>query len=60
MSRANIGFISRIQDYNCRAEVEEWRMECKPNSYYADLWSDLSLRLKVEWPIDLVLTPDLM
>ena len=57
-----LGFeYSGFKDFvNMCPEVEELRMECKPNCCYADLWSDLSLKLKVEWPIDLVLTPDLM
>ena len=60
MARASVGFISCITDFNSKAEVEKWHMECKPYSYYGDLWSDLSLKLKMDWPINLILTPDLM
>lgn len=35
-------------------------MISKPTSHYGDIWSDLSLNLKMSWPINLILTPDLM
>jgi len=35
-------------------------MICKPANYYGDVWSDFVLNLKMEWPIDLILTPDLI
>lgn len=35
-------------------------MISKPNNHYGDIWSDLSLNLKMSWPINLILTPDLM
>jgi hypothetical protein len=60
MSRANVGFISNIQDLDCQAEIEQWEMICKPINNYGDYWSDLALTLKMSWPINLILTPDLM
>jgi uncharacterized protein YyaL (SSP411 family) len=35
-------------------------MICKPINNYGDYWSDLALNLKMSWPINLILTPDLM
>jgi len=35
-------------------------MVCKPTNHYGDHWSDLSITLKMNWPISLILTPDLM
>jgi hypothetical protein len=35
-------------------------MICKPTNYYGDHWSDLSLNLKINWPLNLILTSDLM
>ncbi len=60
MSRANIGILSNIQDLDCQAELEQWEMLCKPTNYYGDHWSDLSLNLKISWPLNLILTADLM
>jgi hypothetical protein len=60
MNRANIGFISNISNFDCQAEIDQWEMISKPTSHYGDIWSDLSLNLKMNWPINLILTPDLM
>lgn len=60
MNRANIGFISNINNFDCQAEIDQWEMISKPTSHYGDIWSDLSLNLKMSWPINLILTPDLM
>ena len=35
-------------------------MVCKPAGHFGDIWSDLSLSLKMGWPLSLILTPDLM
>lgn len=60
MNRANIGFISNINSFDCQAEIDQWEMISKTASHYGDIWSDLSLNLKMSWPINLILTPDLM
>ena len=60
MNRASIGILSNIQDFNCQAEVEQWEMICKPNNHHGDHWSDLSLKMTIPWPLNLILTQDLM
>jgi hypothetical protein len=35
-------------------------MVSTPVNHYGDILSDLSLNLKMSWPINLILTPDLM
>lgn len=35
-------------------------MVCKPNNHHGDHWSDLALKLNIPWPLNLILTPDLM
>lgn len=35
-------------------------MICKPLTYYNGHWSDLSLNFRVDWPINLIITPDLL
>lgn len=35
-------------------------MICKPSSFYNSHWSDLSLNFKIEWPINLIISQDLI
>lgn len=35
-------------------------MICKPTNHYGDHWSDLSINLQINWPLNLILTPDIM
>lgn len=60
MNRANVGLLSNIQDFSCQAEIEQWEMVCKPSNYHGDHWSDLSLKMLIPWPLNLILTQDLM
>jgi hypothetical protein len=60
MNRANIGLLSNIQDFSCQAEVEQWEMVCKPTNHHGDYWSDIGLKLTIPWPLNLILTQDLM
>ena len=60
MGRAHIGFISNLMKSNYCAEIDKWDMICTALNHYGDHWSDLCLSFKTSWPLDLVLTPDLL
>jgi len=60
MNRANVGILSNIQDFSCQAQIEQWEMIFKPTNHHGDHWSDLALKLAIPWPLNLILTPDLM
>jgi hypothetical protein len=60
MSRAHVGFMSHFQSCTYCVEVNEWEMICTSPNHYGDYWSDLCLNYKISWPLDLVLTHDLL
>lgn len=60
MGRAHVGFISNLFGSNYCAEIDEWEMLCNAPVHYGDHWSDLCLSYRVVWPLDLVLTTDLL
>lgn len=35
-------------------------MICKPTNHHGDHWSDLALKMHIPWPLNLILTQDLM
>ncbi len=60
MGRSYLGFISTINESDYVVDLEQWEMICKPSSFYNSHWSDLSLNFKIEWPINLIITQDLI
>ena len=36
-------------------------MICKPSNHHGDhIWSDLSIKINIQWPLNLILTQDIM
>ena len=35
-------------------------MICKPSNHHGDQWSDLAIKMNIPWPLNLILTQDLM
>lgn len=60
MGRAHVGFVSNLAGSGYYIDLDGWDMICTATNHFGDHWSDLCLSYKVVWPLDLVITNDLL